>query len=128
MTNEELADAVAKIAELDAKRTQHPSMMRYEHGGGRLALVEQGNRKLVADFYDEENREFYGEAPTMAQVIRQLWEDHEANRAVMEQVRYTLQIYANRDLFVGSFYPSGHSEAEKALAALDAALGNKGGE
>ena len=66
--------------------------------------------------------------------IEDAWQDwHQLTRtpdtSAVELVRdlaETLKIYANRDLFVGSFYPSGHSEAEKALAKAEQWLKNRG--
>lgn len=46
---------------------------------------------------------------------------HLRDGSVLVECEEVLKIYANRDLFVGSFYPSGHSEAEKMLAKLHAA-------
>lgn len=35
-------------------------LMRYEHGGARLAVLRDGERELIADFYgDGEWREFF---------------------------------------------------------------------
>lgn len=50
------------VAELAAKATPNPRLVRYDHGGGRLLLEANGLRDLVADFYDEGNREFYTSA------------------------------------------------------------------
>lgn len=42
------------------------TLTQYAHGGGRLFVIGGPNseRKLVADFYDEDNREFYYHART----------------------------------------------------------------
>lgn len=34
-------------------------MVRYDHGGGRLATFDAEKRELIADFYNEGDREFY---------------------------------------------------------------------
>lgn len=34
-------------------------MMRYEYGGGRLAIIRDGQRELVADLYHEADREHF---------------------------------------------------------------------
>jgi len=39
--------------------TPGAKLMRYDHGGGRLMLDDGNNRQLIADFYDEANREFF---------------------------------------------------------------------
>lgn len=46
---------ISEIAEREKKATNSPHLSVYEHGGGRMF---SGN-DLIADFYDEENREFY---------------------------------------------------------------------
>lgn len=45
---------------------------------------------------------------------------------LVRELAETLKIYANRDLFAGSFYPSGHSEAEKALTKAEQWLKKQG--
>lgn len=47
---------------------------------------------------------------------------------MMRAVAWCLAIYANRDLFIGSYYPSGHSEAEKTIASLPECWREKGGD
>jgi hypothetical protein len=48
-----------KLKELLAKATPLPhSINRYDHGGGRV-FIETPERKLIADYYDEANRELY---------------------------------------------------------------------
>jgi len=38
-------------------------LMAYEHGGGRLAVIRDGKRDLIADFYgDGADRDFYAAA------------------------------------------------------------------
>lgn len=34
-------------------------VIRYEHGGGRIAIMRDGERTLVADLYQEADREFF---------------------------------------------------------------------
>lgn len=36
---------------------------RYDHGGGRMYVLNDGKRTLVADTFKEGNREFFAEAP-----------------------------------------------------------------
>ena len=50
--------ALQRLAEA-ATHIDTLTLARYEHGGGRLADFNDGSRKLVADFYDEANREYY---------------------------------------------------------------------
>lgn len=50
------------IRERESKATEEPlEVIRYEHGGGRMFTPKQenGTSDLIADFYDEANREFY---------------------------------------------------------------------
>jgi hypothetical protein len=52
---------VAEIAERVGKATGGLSTVqitRYEHGGGRIFLADGDSRELIADLYDEGNREF----------------------------------------------------------------------
>jgi len=57
-----------RIAEIRARleaataATDVVVLMAYDHGGGRL-YVEEPERKLVADFYDQPDRDFYANAP-----------------------------------------------------------------
>lgn len=52
--------AIRKAAE-KATPVDPQDLMRYEHGGGRLAILRDGKRQLIADFYgDGEDTEFYG--------------------------------------------------------------------
>ena len=48
------------------KATGDLTLATYAHGGGRLYVIggPQSERQLVADFYDEDNREFYYHART----------------------------------------------------------------
>jgi hypothetical protein len=68
LTKEEL-DAIRGRCE---KATPGPLLTRYEHGGGRSylqtgdweSLHGKRDRKLVADYYNEADREFYHHART----------------------------------------------------------------
>ena len=68
LTKEEL-DAIRGRCE---KATPNPELTRYDHGGGRSflqtgdweSLHGKRDRKLVADYYNEEDREFYHQART----------------------------------------------------------------
>ena len=63
LTKEEL-NAIGERCE---KATPNPELTRYDHGGGRSflqtgdweSLHGKRDRKLVADYYNEEDREFY---------------------------------------------------------------------
>jgi len=50
----ELRDGLAGVTP-----TWPTDLMRYEQGGGRLAILRDGERTLVADFYHEADREHY---------------------------------------------------------------------
>ena len=60
MTSEELE----AIEERSTKATPGPNLVRYSLGGGRSLLDNGRERKLVADYYHEEDREFYHNALT----------------------------------------------------------------
>jgi len=58
----------AELAEwerLSNNATPDPLILnRYDHGGGRLYQEIDGRRNLIADFYEEADREFYNTART----------------------------------------------------------------
>lgn len=61
-----------ELVEMAGKATDalDSDLMRYEHGGGRWAKLRDGERKLVADFYNEADREFIVSAAlTIRQII-----------------------------------------------------------
>lgn len=58
-----------KALALKATQTQPQDLMRYDHGGSRLAIIRDGTRRLVADFYHEEDTEFYGEGCNPAAIL-----------------------------------------------------------
>ncbi|MHB1937034.1 MAG: hypothetical protein ACYCOR_10665 [Acidobacteriaceae bacterium] len=65
MTKEQIAAIEKRLREATTKDV---NIDRYSHGGARLAVlgVREKNyfgRHLIADFYDEANREFYINAP-----------------------------------------------------------------
>ena len=50
----------AEIASREKAATRDATLVRYDHGGGRFFRDgESGQRVLVADFYNEGDREFY---------------------------------------------------------------------
>ena len=56
-----MRELLAAIEEAAGKATlvKPVDLMRYEHGGARLAILRDGMRHLVADFYHTEDTEFY---------------------------------------------------------------------
>jgi len=50
----ELLDGLAGVTPF-----KDADLMRYEHGGGRLAILRDDERRLVADFYHEADREHF---------------------------------------------------------------------
>lgn len=58
------AEELAEIERRANEATAGGQLARYDHGGGRLAIFDGDNRDLIADFYDEANREFYFHART----------------------------------------------------------------
>ena len=141
LTPEQLADAVARIAELDAKRPAidlntaeiHEDGLTYEcplcQGDGYVdghQYINVSDKALNvffsgigSEFVDA--RRFFDAAPLMAQIIRQLWAERQANRAAMVQARDAfndiLSVYAEHHE-VYAF-----ERSAEALAQLDAALG-----
>lgn len=94
--------------------TKDADLCRYEHGGGRLVVFE-GERRLIADFYDEPNREFYAAlnpqtAIALLDAVERLTKERDALLAdVGQQVRMRQYAEAARD------------EARSAVEALDGA-------
>jgi anti-sigma factor ChrR (cupin superfamily) len=56
---EALRAAAALMRERAEAATVGASLDRYTHGGGRMATFAADDRHLVADFFDEGNREHY---------------------------------------------------------------------
>ena len=60
--NKQLRDEVARLTKLKeafAKTTKgNITINRYEHGGGRMFVDDGKNRDLIADTYNEGDREF----------------------------------------------------------------------
>ena len=73
MLNEsELKNLESITAKAVAERSL--TLTRYEHGGGRLVIEDGNDRKLIADFYDEANREHYAafDPTTCAELMREV--------------------------------------------------------
>lgn len=91
MTPEEIAELERLCAE--ATPAEQISLCRYPHGGGRLASpvgwedltnrAEGGD--LIADFYDEANREFYYAARTALPTLLAERREREAKLAAYER-------------------------------------------
>ena len=66
-------------------------VMRYEHGGGRIWLQEDGDgRKLVADLYHEGDREFFAHARTdIPRLLDELERTREALRKCASHLEWT---------------------------------------
>jgi hypothetical protein len=108
MTNEQLAEAVKRIAELNAKRRpydwhfhQWPNIgpdkdpsLRYS----QYDNTKQGWDAIMADGYlienadasgvEPEDLEFMAEAPLMATIIAQLWDEREQQRTELRSALY----------------------------------------
>jgi hypothetical protein len=73
----EVLELLEKITPVD----EHAKLVRYEHGGGRFyrevayhrKLYAGGtDRELIADFYNEGDREFYSQAPRLVRGLLDL--------------------------------------------------------
>ncbi len=104
-----LSDKVARVKELDAKRTQ-----------GVITTDRDKQRPLITTPYDghhcltPDDVAYYNHAPQMAALIAQLWDEREQQRAVMVEVSELIGLAKN----TGS-----DSYLEKAIASLNKALG-----
>jgi len=79
ITLERLAEIEA--LEQAATAAETLTVFRYEHGGGRVCVIEGDNRQLVADLYDEPNREMWvalrNAAPALLALARESLERRE---------------------------------------------------
>ena len=120
MTNEQLEEAVARIAELDAKRTQGEwrtspySDPRVFWEGSREALASCNEGILFTEYPAEDNAAFIATAPLMVRIIRQLWEEREGQRAIMAQAKEALRYYRDEEWLGGK-----DGVAAQAHAALE---------
>lgn len=81
-----LKEILERDLEIESKATpvKKHTVIRYEHGGGRVC-VESENRKLVADFFNEPDREgFIHSRNTYRSRI-------EALKIAVEAIEYTIQ-------------------------------------
>jgi hypothetical protein len=117
MTNDKLAEAVARIFEADANRT--PGEWSYEPQDFSPERVWAGTRLIchvVGDSAEtQETAAFIATAPLMVRIIRQLWAEREQQRAAMVKAKEALEFY--RDFS----FADGGNKATKALAALESA-------
>lgn len=60
MTTKDMKARIEELRELEAKATPLPHHIdRYEHGGGRVSVLDDGVRHLVADYFYEADRELH---------------------------------------------------------------------
>lgn len=116
-----LSEQVARVKELDAKRTQGAwEVTGYEIHNG----IEHG--EIVADLefantpeMNKANCSFIASAPQMAALVAQLWDEREQNRTVMEQALEALE----RCYDVNDWPANGTSKQDSAITSLKQALG-----
>jgi len=70
-------NAIQEIEALLALRekatpTHDATLMRYDHGGGRFYREVGRDRSLIADFYNEGDREYYFAAANATEALRKL--------------------------------------------------------
>lgn len=100
-----LAEAATPVLDKD--------LMRYDHGGGRLAILRDGERKLIADFYgDGGDREFYAAANPAT--ILSLLDQIDALKAQVGELQRIASLTAAAEAAEGRV---GVTFAEKAEAA-----------
>lgn len=86
-------DVKLREAALAATPVQPQDLMRYEHGGGRLAIIRDGKRDLIADFYgDGADRDYYAAANPAT--ILQLLDDKAKLLDEVERLRAALEPFA----------------------------------
>lgn len=86
-----MSESVETARRLLKEATPEPLVfMRYDHGGARLYKDRDDvGRDLIADFYDEGNRELYYAAPRL---LSALCDENEALRKALADI---LQCFAN---------------------------------
>lgn len=89
-------EAAKRTLENAAKATAGKAeLRRYDHGGGRLAIFDGKERDLVADFYDEANREYFEavrtDAPLIAQALLDATDDLARLQGVCESHEKSLE-------------------------------------
>lgn len=83
-------DVKLREAALAATPVQPQDLMSYEHGGGRLAIIRDGKRDLIADFYgDGADRDYYAAANPAT--ILQLLDDKAKLLDEVERLRTALE-------------------------------------
>lgn len=110
MTNIEAALAgVRRQREVAGKATPGAILIRYPHGGGRMRVdLPSGGCELVADFYNETDREFFDDARNHA----------ERNLALLEALLVARQYRRSPD---PEFVTDGDEEIDEAVErALEA--------
>lgn len=129
MTQEELK----KIEDRCKAATPAPELIRYEHGGGRSFITRPtGNpispdyRDLIADYYDESNREFYYNArtdiPKLLAYIRELEAEYErikpmVGRVISEQIFHTRSCRVYEDMCTCGFIYRVYLQTEQEISA-----------
>lgn len=115
------ADLRARLAPLAAAATEGPlELARYDHGGGRLAKFD-GARILVADFFNEGDREFIVALVNAYSEIDALLARGEAAEADADRLTIELKLLVDWHPTLGS-YPMTKSAIADALRLHDDAL------
>lgn len=135
MTHTNLEAQVKRIAELDAKRTQGEWVIASDSGANVWTEIE--NTHIANCMLEVSpntawcNAAFIAAAPQMAAIIRDLWGEREQQREVIRMAREALRVAV--PYVAGSYKDNlriprdkeNYDAANKALAALDAALGTQ---
>lgn len=100
MSADRLREAARVLREKAVAATSGATLNRYKHGGGRLAVFD-GDRRLVADFFQVDDREFFALwSPSVALALAD-WLETDADFS--EQLRMSCEKEALRiaDLILG---------------------------
>ena len=100
-------------------------MMEYEHGGGRLAVISESERSLVADFYGEgADRDCFMAirlaAPAMIAELRELRAE---NARLREALAWALAEIDGRTRYQSNDIYTAQDQRDNALELARAALG-----
>lgn len=119
------APDVAELRRLAEAATRGATLRRYDHGGGRLAIFDGEHRQLVADFYDEANREFYAAASPdvvlgLTDRLAHMTEARDNARAEVERLTALVaEVRETAEHYYGQAYADG-SAAVLRILGLDA--------
>jgi hypothetical protein len=102
LTDERLKELLAACVK--ATPVEPQDLISYEHGGGRLAILRDGKRQLIADFYgDGEDRDHYAncDPATISSLIQELLSLRQKDGEMVEALSGLASMAADKRLELG---------------------------